>query len=83
MELGTVAAWITGIGAILSAGWGVALIIREIRSKQSKEIRRLDAELQWTQEQLIANHRYAYDLRSALADHGIDAPAPPAVEHDQ
>ena len=51
--------------------------MREVRSKQSKEIRRLDAELQWTQEQLIANHRYVYELRTALADQGIDAPTPP------
>jgi pheromone shutdown protein TraB len=82
MEGSTVAAWITGIGSILAAGWGIALIVREIRSRQSKEIRRLDQELQWTQEQLIANHRYAYDLRATLADHGIDTPAPPEVKHD-
>ena len=45
VELGTVAAWITGIGAILSAGAGVAMIWREVKSRQHKEIKRLDEEL--------------------------------------
>ena len=77
MELGTVAAWITGVGAILSAGAGVAMIWREVKSRQHKEIKRLDEELGQTQEQLVAYHRYAYDLRETLADHGIDAPQLP------
>ena len=74
-----IVAWITGIGSILAAGWGVVLIIREIRSKQNKEIHRLDEELQLTQEQLIDNHKYVFQLRAILADHGIETPEPPPV----
>ena len=72
MELGTVAAWITGIGAILSAGAGVAMIWREVKSRQHKEIKRLDEELSTTQEQVVALHRETYELRRTLADHGIE-----------
>lgn len=79
MELSTVAAWITGIGAVLSAGAGVAMIWREVKSRQHKEIKRLDEELEWAQEQIVANHRYAYELRMTLAEHGIDLPPPPEV----
>ena len=58
---------------------GVAMIWREVKSRQHKEIKRLDEELEQTQEQLVAFHRYAHDLQITLADHGIDAPQPPAV----
>ena len=74
MELGTVAAWITGIGAVLSAGAGVAMIWREVKSRQHKEIKRLDEELATTQEQVVALHRETYRLKSTLADHGIEMP---------
>jgi hypothetical protein len=77
MEGTTLVAWITGIGAILSAGAGVAMIWREVKSRQHKEIKRLDSELESTHEQLVAYHRYAYDLRVTLSDHGIDAPQLP------
>jgi hypothetical protein len=81
MEPTTLVAWITGIGAVLSAGAGVAMIWREVKSRQHKEIKRLDAELELTHEQLVAYHRYAYDLRSSLADNGIDVPElPPEPE---
>ena len=77
MDLGTVAAWITGIGAILSAGAGVAMIWREVKSRQHKEIKRLDEELSVTQEQLVALHRETYRLKTTLADHGIEVPDEP------
>jgi ABC-type nickel/cobalt efflux system permease component RcnA len=76
VELGTVAAWITGIGAVLSAGAGVAMIWREVKSRQHKEIKRLDEELSNTQEQVVALHKETYRLKSTLADHGIDVDEP-------
>ena len=72
MEWGTVAAWITGIGAVLSAGAGVAMIWREVKSRQHQEIRRLDEELSVTQEQVVELHRETYRLRKTLADHGLE-----------
>lgn len=73
MDATAIAAWVTGVGAVLSAIAGVFLIWRSFKSKQTKEIDRLDDEL-------YRLHRYAADLRISLADHGIDAPEPPWVE---
>ena len=72
-------AWITGIGAVLSAAAGVALIVREFRNKQSKEIKRLDDQLSDTRDQLVEYHLYVHRLRETMADQGIDSPAPPRV----
>lgn len=72
MDATAIAAWVTGIGAVVSAIAGVFLIWRSYRSKQTREIERLD-------DQLYEWHRYAADLRVTLADHGIDAPEPPWV----
>jgi hypothetical protein len=77
METSTVVAWITGIGAILSAGAGVAMIWREVKSRQHKEIKRLDEEVADVRDEMVAWHRYSYDLQVILADHGIDAPPSP------
>ena len=82
MDLSTVAAWITGIGAILSAGAGVAMIWREVKSRQHKEIKRLDEEVADVRDDLVAWHRYSYELGTILADHGIDAPPPPSRPDD-
>jgi hypothetical protein len=73
LDAAAVTAWVTGVGAVLSAIAGVFLIWRSFKSKQTREIDRLDSEL-------YAWHRYAADLRVALADAGIDAPEPPWVE---
>jgi hypothetical protein len=72
VEPTTIVAWITGIGAVLSAGAGVAMIWREVKSRQHKEIKRLDEELSNTQEQVVALHKETYRLKSTLADHGIE-----------
>ena len=68
---------ITGIGAILSAITGVWLIIREIKSKQRKEIKRLDDTLAAYWDELVEYHTYSAKLRIMLADQGLKVPDPP------
>ena len=74
------AAWVTGIGAILSGLAGVALIVREIRSRQRREIRRLDNELEDLHEELIDYQRYTFELRENLSELGLETPEPPRRE---
>ena len=50
-------------GRSSSAGAGVAMIWREVKSRQHKEIKRLDEELSATQEQVVVLHRQTYELQ--------------------
>jgi hypothetical protein len=80
------AAWITGIGAILFATMGVALSIREVRRKERRDaqaiIDGLEDRLLAQENEAIAWRRYVYDLRILMAEHGITSPDPPPLaEH--
>lgn len=72
-----IVSWITGIGAILAAASGVMLVIRNIRTRQTREIDRLDRELSLAWEELLSYHRYSYDLRATLMRNGIEVPELP------
>ena len=68
---------IAEITAILSAALGLFLVIREIKSKQRKEIKRLDAAVEDTWTELVEYHTYSAQLRIMLADQGLKVPDPP------
>lgn len=74
---------LTGIGAVLTAAAGLALIIREFRNREHKaarnEIGHLTNDLYNLDQAYIEFRRYAHTLRQLLADAGIDAPSPPPV----
>lgn len=74
---------LAGIGAVLTAAIGVALIVREFRFKEHKasraEINTLTTDLYHLDQAYIEFRRYAHTLRQLLADNGIDAPSPPPV----
>jgi len=80
---GQLAAWITGIGAILFATAGVALSIREVRRKERKDALRIISHMEHVvldqQNEAIAWRQYVFTLRRILADHGIPSPDPPAL----
>ena len=66
VELGTVAAWITGIGAVLSAGAGVAMIWREVKSASTRRSSGWTRSVQQTtQDQVVATahvRRYSVEV---------------------
>jgi len=73
---------LTGIGAIVTAGGGVVLLVREFRRRDrvesDKELDALSRDLHATRADLIAFRRYAFELRGLLADAGIDQPDAPS-----
>lgn len=79
----TVAAWLTGIGAVLFAFAGVALVIRETRRKEREDamyiIERLEHITLMQQNEAIAWRSYVYTLRVLCADKGIATPEPPPL----
>jgi hypothetical protein len=74
------------VGAILSAGAGVLLLIREIRRKERRDslrqIKRLEDELIVVQDDNADCHTYSHQLRLMLIDKGLDPPDPP-WSHDR
>jgi hypothetical protein len=78
-----VAAWLTGIGAVLFAFAGVALVIRETRRKERQDamyiIERLEHITLIQQNEAIAWRSYVYTLRVLCADKGIATPEPPPL----
>jgi hypothetical protein len=79
----TVVAWLTGIGAVLFAFAGVALVIRETRRKEREDamyiIERLEHITLMQQNEAIAWRSYVYTLRVLCADKGIATPEPPPL----
>lgn len=68
---------ITGIISISSTFLGIWLLLREIKSRQRKEIDRLDNALSDTWDELVEYHTYSSKLRIMLADQGLNVPDPP------
>lgn len=68
---------IAGIVSISSGFIGLWLILREIKSRQRKEIARLDDALSDTWDELVEYHTYSSRLRIMLADQGLKVPEPP------
>ena len=68
---------IAGIISISSTFLGVWLLLREIKSRQRKEIERLDDALSDTWDELVEYHTYSSKLRIMLADQGLNVPDPP------
>ena len=76
-----IATLLTGIGAILTAAGGCALVIREFRRRDRKalteEVDALSVDVHELRSSVVICRRYAFLLAEKLADHGIDIPVPP------
>ena len=74
-------ALLAGIGAVIAAGAGVIILVRELRRrdrKQSlKEIADLEAALHSRQRTVLSLRQYAFQLGELLADRGVEPPPPP------
>lgn len=70
-----------GIGAVITAAAGMALVIREFRNREHRaargEIDELTSDLYHLDQAYIELRRYNFELRTLLADHGHDHPPPP------
>jgi len=79
----TLAAWLSGVAAVLLAVAGVALVVREIRRKERQDaayiIERLEHITLVQQNEAIAWRSYVYTLRVLCADKGIITPEPPPL----
>jgi len=73
-----------GIGAIVTAAGGCALVVREFRKRDRLEMQRLvDSSalaLAQLQTDCMAVRLHAFKLAALLADHGIIAPPEPVPE---
>jgi len=73
-----------GIGAIISAAGGCALVIREFRRRDRRGMQRLlddtSDELVVTHQRLVGYRRWGFNLSERLAAHGETAPPPPDAE---
>lgn len=72
----------TGIGAILTAAGGCALVIREFRRRDRRALKRevddLAMDVSELRAEIVMCRRYAYLLAERLAQHGIELPEPPS-----
>jgi hypothetical protein len=72
---------LTGIGAMLTAAGGCALVIREFRRRDRRALKREVDDLAFDVSELRADivicRRYAYLLAERLAEHGIELPEQP------
>ena len=77
------AAWLSGIGAVLFAAAGVGLIVREVRRKERQDALRLIDTMERVilvqQNEALAWHSYVYSLRMLCSDRGINTPEPPPI----
>jgi len=81
----TLEAILAGIGAILTAAFGVALVVREFRRRDRKEsraeIEELNDEVHALRADFISYRQWAYELAVSLTSAGIAfPPAPPPVQ---
>ena len=80
-------AFFAAIGAVVAAGAGVTIIVRELRRRDrrqsAKEIGELEEEIHRLRAAVIALRHYAFQLGELLADRGVDPPPPPYEPHAQ
>jgi hypothetical protein len=76
---------LAGIGAILSAAGGTALVVREFRRRDrrsaNRQIEELGDEVSMLSNDLAACRRWAFGTMTRLADQGIEVQAPPQLHH--
>ena len=70
-----------GLGAVLTGGAGVFLVVNEYRRKDRKAAKEAletySDELYELGQAYVELRRYDFEVRKMLADAGIDTPAPP------
>ncbi|HKV67674.1 MAG TPA: hypothetical protein VJN72_06260 [Gaiellales bacterium] len=75
------AAIFSGLGAIVTAAGGVALVLRELRRRDrvalAEEIKELNLEVHELRASFQDFRRFAYQLRMQMVDAGLDPPDPP------
>jgi hypothetical protein len=73
-----IVAWLTWCGAIVVAGCGLVLVVRNARQKGRREaITEADRaynEIQTLRAERVKDSRLIYQLRESLATHGIEPP---------
>ena len=77
--------FLAGIGAVLTAAAGLALVIREFRNREHKAARQsinhLTSDLYRVEAAYVELRHYCYVLRQRLADTGEKVPVAPMI-HD-
>lgn len=70
------AALFTGVAAIVTGVGGITLAVREVRRRERRSatatISAFEHQLNECQAENVRLHRHNYDLRTRLADEGID-----------
>jgi hypothetical protein len=73
-----VAAWLAGIGAIVSAGIGLTIVIRNARRQGRKsaleEADAAEQEVEVLRSELLQCRKIVYDLKQTLVNNGIEVP---------
>lgn len=75
---------LTGVGAILTAAGGTVLVVREFRRRDrvlaNREIEEFSHELHRCRQVHVKWRHYAFELRTQLADAGLEPAEPPEDE---
>jgi hypothetical protein len=77
----TLADWLAGIAAALTALGGIFLVVRELNRRErrsaDKQIDTLTKQVHVLREDSLAYHSWAYDLAERMTDAGMDVPPAP------
>lgn len=78
---------LAGIGAVITSGAGLALIVREFRNREHKAsrsiINHLTSDLYRVEAAYVDLRHYCYVLRQRIADRGEEVPTAPMIHELQ